>query len=83
MGDDPAGSVKPPAQRLREAVFCIAREFRLTRAERLEVAAYVLNREVDSFTQLSVPELGRVLDAFQGAKYVATIKIEHRRGQRR
>lgn len=82
MGHDP-GAVKPTAQRVREAIFCIAREFRLTRAERLEVAAYVLNREVETFSQLSAIELGRVLDAFQGAKYIATIKIEHRRGQRR
>ena len=81
MEPDPAG-LKPVAQRVREAIFCVAREFRLTRAERLEVAAYVLNREVSSYTELSPVELGRMLDAFQGAKYIATIKIEHRRGQR-
>lgn len=81
MADQPA--VKSTAQRMRESVFCITKEFGLTRGERIEVAAYVLNREVESFRDLSVPELCRVLDAFQGAKYIATIKMERRRGQRR
>ena len=73
---------KPTSQRLREQVFCIANEFSLTRGERIEVAAYVLGMEVESFSDLGPTELARVLDAFQGARYIATIKIEKRRGER-
>lgn len=77
-----AAADKPPAQRMRERVFIIAKEFRLTRGQRLEVAAYVLDREVESFAHLGVADLSRLVDAFEGARYVAMLKIEQRSGQR-
>lgn len=74
---------KPTAQRLRESIFCIVAEFGLTRSERLEVATHLLNQEVESFNDLGVPELARVLDGFQAAKYVASIKMDYKSGARR
>lgn len=67
---------KPLPQRLRETVFAVAGELGLSRSERLQVAAYVLHREVSSFTTLDPDELVRVVDGFRGAQYFKSLQKE-------
>lgn len=63
-------------------VYHACRAFNLTRADRLEVASIVLDRNVDSFKQLGPVDVERLTDAFRGAVCVATIKMERSRGER-
>lgn len=57
--------------------------FGLTRAERLEVVTVLLNRNVESFRDLSPAEASRLRDALYGATLVCVIQMEKRKGQRR
>lgn len=65
------------------ACFAICGKFSLTRGERLEIASVLLDRNLDSFNDLSKAELSRVRDALEGAVLVAHIQIERRLGERR
>jgi hypothetical protein len=56
--------------------------FNLTRADRLEWAGLVLNRNLDSFNDLSLSELETLVVAAQGAVWMARIKLEYKSGQR-
>lgn len=69
------------ARHLRE-LFKIANAFDLNQADRHEVAVNLLDRNVNSWNDLDLAEVARLLDAFRGAMYVATIKMERVRGQR-
>lgn len=73
---------KPPIQRQRERVFALCSKLRLRRSDRLEVAAYVLGREVTSFNELSPVDLARLVDGFEATYYAMTILMERQRGQR-
>lgn len=77
-----ATQIEPQWLRDRRSVFASCAAFGLSRGERLEVAAVILNREVDSFVALGPRELARLRDAFDGAVLVANIQIEKRRGTR-
>lgn len=74
--------MKSSVMRMREQIFCICADFGLTRGERIEVASYVLGQEIETFNQLGPFELARVLDAFEGAKYVASVKMDYKSGAR-
>lgn len=74
---------EPQWMRDRKAIFATCNAFGFTRAQRLEVAVSLLNREVESFSDLTPEELARLRDAFTGAVLVATICNERRRGDRR
>lgn len=67
---------------LMRRIFAICQSFDLGRGERLEVATVVLDRNVESFNDLSTPDLRRIADAFGGAVVVCTIQMERRKGQR-
>lgn len=66
----------------RRAIFAICNAFHLSRGERIEVATVLLNRNVESFRDLSAVEVSRLRDALEGAALVCNIQIEKRRGQR-
>lgn len=65
------------------ACFAICGKFSLDRQERLGIAQVLLDRNLDSFNELSPAELCRVRDALEGAVLVAHIQIERRLGARR
>lgn len=71
-----------PRRRLMCQVFIACEAFGITRADRLEWATVVLNRNVDSFRDLDPVELCRLVDAANGAVYMARIKMERRDGVR-
>lgn len=72
----------PTWEKNRRAIFAICNKFRLLRGDRLEVATVILNRNVDSYSDLDARELSRLRDAFEGAALVAMIQIERRNGER-
>lgn len=56
--------------------------FGLTRGERIEIATTMFNRDIDSFSALTVDEIARLRDAMYGATLVCVIQIEKRKGTR-
>lgn len=66
----------------RRAIFAICGAFNLSRGERIEVATTLLDRNVESFSDLSDAEVARLRDALDGAVLVCTIQIEKRKGIR-
>lgn len=70
------------APRSLRQVFAVCNAFGLSRADRLEWASVVLNANVESFKQLGPVESARLVDAANGAVYMARIWMERRRGER-
>lgn len=70
-------------RRNRAAVFVICKRFDLGRAERLEIATVLFDRNINSYNDLSAQEWMRLRDAFEGAVLVCSIQMERVRGQRR
>lgn len=81
----PAGRVVPLRQydRDRAAIMAICQRFRLRREDRLEVACVLLDRNVNSYNDLSHVEMRRLRDAFEGAALVCMIQVERKTGERR
>ena len=50
-----------------------AKEYQLTREDRLGLASMLVCRDVESWKTLTEAELVRVLDAFDGFFYIATL----------
>lgn len=79
----------PPApapdqrERDRRAIFAICGRFRLGRGERCEIASVLLDRNVETYSDLSTPDLARLRDGFEVAALVCAIQMERRRGERR
>lgn len=74
---------EPAWLRNRKAIFAICNAFGLTRGDRLEIATVLLDRNVDSFSDLDPRELARIRDALEGATLVCTIQLERRQGKRK
>lgn len=70
-------------RRNRAAVFVICKRFDLGRAERLEIATVLFDRNINSYNDLSEYEWLRLRDAFEGAVLVCSIQMERRQGKRR
>lgn len=64
------------------AVFRICNAFNLTRGHRMEIATVLLNRNVETFGDLSAAEARRLRDGFEVAVLVCQIQLERRRGER-
>jgi hypothetical protein len=62
--------------------FATCGAFGISRADRLEWAGLVLDRTVETFRDLSLPEAERLVDAAQGAVWMARIKGDYRTGER-
>ena len=67
----------------RRAIFAICNAFGLTRGDRIELATVLLDRNVESYRDLSPAEARRLRDALEGAVIVCTIQTERRQGKRR
>jgi hypothetical protein len=63
-------------------VFAVCGAFHLSREQRLDWASVVLNQNVSSFNELGPVESARLVDAANGAAYMARIWIERRNGER-
>jgi hypothetical protein len=48
----------------------LAAEFDMTRDERIELAQYLLRRDITSWKQLTDAQVGRLLDALEGAQLI-------------
>lgn len=67
----------------RKAIFRLCGAFGLDRGDRINVATVLLNREVESYRDLSPHELSRLRDALEGAALVCQIQMERRAARRR
>lgn len=65
-----------------QAIFAICNKFRLSRGDRIEVATVLLDRNLDSYKDLTTAEVCRLRDAFEGAALVCMIQVERKRGER-
>jgi len=74
---------KDQYQRDRGRVFDICKRFGLTRGDRIELATVLLDRNVESYKDLSHVELHRLRDALEGAALICWMQMERRAGQRR
>ncbi len=63
-------------------MFVICDRLGLTRHERLEVAAFVVDRPISSFNDLHPVELERVRDAFEATFYTCHLLMEKQAGRR-
>ena len=50
-----------------------ADDFGFDRDERIALAEFLLRRDITSWTQLTEPEICRLLDAFEGASLIANL----------
>lgn len=66
----------------RRAIFRICAVFSLSRGDRIELATVLLDRNVDSYNDLSLDELHRVRDALEGAALVCQFQLQRKRGER-
>lgn len=66
--------VDTSSDRFRKA-HAAADEFGLTREDRLDLAEYLLRRDVRSWKDLTEAQLGRLLDAFDGCGYINTLIV--------
>lgn len=65
-----------------KAIFAICNRFRLTRGDRLELASVLLDRNLDSYKDLSKAEAARVRDALEGAALVCLFQMQRKSGDR-
>lgn len=63
-------------------MFAACNAFGLTRAERIDIATTLLDRNVESYRDLSPHEVQRLRDAFDGATLVCVLQMEKRAAQR-
>ena len=57
----------------RRRLFALAGEIGLTRDERLEIATYLLRRDITSWKQLDDDQRSRLLDALEGYQLVEVL----------
>ena len=57
----------------RRKLFALAGEIGLTRDERLEIACYLLRRDITSWKQLDDEQRSRLLDALEGYQLVEVL----------
>lgn len=65
-----------------QAIFAICNRFSLTRGDRIEIATVILDRNLDSYKDLSQAEVCRLRDAFEGAALVCMIQVQRKNGER-
>ena len=58
----------------RRKLYCKARELQLSKADRIDLAQYMLRRDYTSWKELSDQEVSRLLDAFEGYELLQFIQ---------
>lgn len=66
-----SGGQSPQLRKL----FTVAKELGLTQEERLELASYLLRRDVVSWGELDETQVLRLLDAFEGFRLVSALML--------
>lgn len=56
-------------------LFLVAKEAGLTKEERLELACYMLRRDIVSWDQLDEVQVLRLLDAFEGFRLISALVL--------
>jgi hypothetical protein len=79
----PDARTEPAWMRSRRRVFALCNAFGFSRATRLDYATVFLDRNVESYSDLSPVEIARLRDALEGAALACMFQIEMRRGERR
>jgi hypothetical protein len=59
----------------RRKMFVWADELGLTREERIQMARFLLRRDITSWNQLDEDQVGRMLDALEGAHLVLALRL--------
>jgi hypothetical protein len=57
----------------RKKLMTLCRQYEFSREERLELACYLLRRDITSYTQLDEDQVRRLLDAFEGHHLIETL----------
>lgn len=63
-------STEDDALKRRRLAYKLAKEISLTREERMDLAEYVLRRDVKSWKDLDDAQICRLLDCMQGYEYI-------------
>lgn len=79
----PDARTEPAWLRSRRRVFAIHNAFGHSRADRLDYATVFLDRNIDSYNDLSPDEISRLRDALEGAALACLFQMQKRRGERR
>lgn len=66
----------------RRRVFAICSQFGLSRADRLELAEVMFDRNVGSYSELGPIEITRLRDALEGAAIICMFQAQKRAGER-
>ena len=61
------------AVRRRRKLFMACQALELTKEERIELACYLLRRDIQSYADLSDDQVGRLLDALEGHHLVSEL----------
>ena len=76
--DQESAEEAEPQSLRRRKLFLVAKEIGLTRDERIELAQYLLRRDITSWKQLDEEQVLRLLDAIEG--YSLIRQLEQLRG---
>lgn len=63
-------------ERRRRKVYALAKELGLSRCDRLDLAEFLLRRDITSWRQLDDGQIGRLLDALEGAQLVDQLRAQ-------
>jgi hypothetical protein len=66
-------SDRPPQSARTKKLHVWARELGLTDGERIELATYLLRRDITSWTQLDDEQNSRLLDAMEGFQLISAL----------
>lgn len=80
--DDVNGEMIDKREAQRRKLYCVARENRLTRDERIDLAQYMLRRDIESWKDLSEGEILRLLDAFEGFELILQLLTQRSGAER-
>lgn len=73
---DVNGEMIDEREKRRRKMYLLARELWLTREDRLDLAEKLLWRDVESWKDLSEPEINRMLDALEGFVLIQFLRAE-------
>lgn len=65
------------AEAKRRKLYGSAKEIGLTRSDRIDLAQYLLRRDITSWTQLTAAQVDRLLDALEGFVLVGYLLASH------
>lgn len=65
-----------PQSDKRKRLMATAKEYGLTREDRLALSEYLLRRDITSWTQLSESQVDRLLDAFEGFHLIGQLILD-------